>query len=533
MKLKELEAGKIIGLLTPIIILGGLTYFFRPWLHGMLIGIYSNPYLLQVAGLTVLGVAIAGKTLAEKLQALDSEEQFDAGRANVWLLGISVLLVPLLVFGMPLSNAFEMEELAGEVQDNANKLQSLPDIDPQRPRVLPKSVAEEYASNSLQTPRYTLGDADISISDNGTPYWSMPKKPDGLYNYFALEQKGATFVDMTTQNKRISYTEDEMEAGLGMGVTDNVMWRLKKEKYWVKYEDPINIEHDGKTYIAVPYKDYEFHFDSPIFYTTPDWSGVALVNPEGNIDFLEPEEARQNEVLQDQRLYPYDLAKKKVSSLAYKNGIINAWFTHRDQLEVAGVPGVGNDQPFTILTQEGVKLFVAAEPYGNAQGLFQIWTIDADTGDYSVLKLNRSEALLGANKATNYVRKANSKVNWADISSSSENVQTGFKPSEPIPVVVNDQLYWQVRVVPLDSAGIAFTSFVNAQSGDVINAETDQQIIDFLQNEEVENGTPTEGNQTSGETTEGVWNVVVMENGELVNKIEIGENQSVRFEKKD
>ncbi len=533
MKLKELNAGKIIGLLTPLLLLGGLAYFFRPWLHGALLGIYRNPYLWQVIGLTVLGVVIAGKTLVEKLEALDSNEQFDSGKANIWMLGISVLLVPLLVFGMPLSNAFEMEELAGEVEADASELQNLPDIDPNRPRVLPKSVAQEYASNSLQTPRYTLGEADISISDEGKPYWSMPKKPDGLYNYFALKQRGATFVDMTTQNKKISYTEDRMEAGLGMGVTDNVMWQLKKEKFWVDYEDPINLEHNGKTYIAVPYKDYEFHFGSPIFYTTPEWAGVALVDPEGNIEFLEPEEAAQNEVLQDQRLYPYDLARKKVSSLAYKHGIINAWFTHRDQLEVAEVPGEGNDQPFTILTEEGVKLFVAAEPYGNAQGLFQIWTVDASTGDYSVLKLNRSEALLGANKATNYVRKANSKVNWADRTSGEQTVQTGFQPSEPIPVVVNDQLYWQVRVVPLDSAGIAFTSFVNAQSGDVINAETDQQFIDFLENEEVQNGAVTDGNQTSGEATEGVWNVVVMEDGEVVDRVEIGENQSVRFEKRD
>lgn len=530
MKLKELDARKLLGLLTPLIIVGAVLYFFRPWLHGALIGIYRNPYLWQVVALTVLGMALVGKKLSEAMQSLD-DESFDSGRLNAWLIGISVLLVPLVVFGMPLSQAFEMEELSNEVDSEVSEINSLPDIDPEKPRILPKSVAQEYASNSLQTPRYSLGNADISISENGTPYWSMAKQPDGFYNYFRLKQEGASFVDMTTQEKKVEFTDDLMEKGLGMGVTDNLIWQLKKQKYWVEYEDPVSLEHDGKTYIAVPYKDYEFHFDSPVFYTTPEWAGVALADPEGNIEFLEPEEAAENEVLQDQRLYPYELAKKKVSSMAYKHGIINAWFTHRDQLEVAEVPGENNDQPFTILTEEGVKLFVAAEPYGNAQGLFQLWTIDAATGDYSVLKLNRSEALLGANKATNYVRKANSKVNWADRSTEENNVQTGFRPSEPIPVVVNDRLYWQVRVVPLDSAGIAFTSFVNAQSGDVINAETDQQIIDFLQNEEVENGTVTDGNQTSGETQEGVWNIVVMENGEVVDRIEIGENQSVRFER--
>jgi hypothetical protein len=505
-----------------------LLYFFRPWLHGIVMGLYTSPVLLEIL-IAFSAAVVVGREMIFNLFR-DEPKKID-GR-TVWLAkAVSGAALLLLIVGFPLSYAFEMSTLSSQVQSDASELERLPDIDPERPRILPKSVAEEYASNSLQTPRYSLSDADIAVDDKGTPMWSMAKKPDGLFNVFLLKQEGAAFVDMTTQNKKVEYTEDRMNIGIGMGLTDNFMWSLKKKKFFAEYEDPVNIQHNNKTYIAVPYKQFNFHFDSPIFHTAPEWAGVALINPEGEIKYLSPEEAARNEVLRDQRIYPYNLARKKVSSLAYKHGIVNAWFTHKDQLEVAGVPGENNNQPFTILTEDGVKLFIAAEPYGNAQGLFQIWTVDASTGDYSVLKLNRSEALLGANKATNYVRKANSKVNWADRSSGEKTVQTGFKPSEPVPVVVNDRLYWQVRVVPLDSAGIAFTSFVEAETGDVINAEKDSEITEFLRKEK----TPAESNQSKAQNSksEGTWTITVLENGKEVKKIDIGRNQSVRFQKAD
>jgi len=512
--------------ITYLTVLTAGIYFFRPWLHGLALALYTNPYIFEAVLISAIGVGIAAYRLKP---SENTNLSLGVRRRKLIMSGIPILFLPLLIIGAPLSMAFEMQELSNTVEKNSNTLDKLPDIDPEKPRVLPKSVAQEYGSNSLQTPRYSLGSADIAISDKGEPYWSMGKEPDGVYNRFALRQEGAAFVDMTTQEKKIRYTDDLMSKGLGMGVTDNIMWHLKKQRYWIEYEDPVNIEHEGKNYIAVPYKDFNFHLTSSVAYTTPEWSGIALIDPEGNTQFLDREEAGNNKILEDQRLYPYDLAKKKVSSLAYKHGIINAWFTHRDQLEVADVPGTNNDQPFTILTEEGVKLFVAAEPFGEAQGLFQLWTIDAKTGEYSVLELNRSEALLGANKATNYVRKANSKVNWADRSSDQNTVQTGFKPSEPIPFVVNDRFYWQVRVVPLDSAGIAFTSFVDARSGDVINAETDRQITEFLQNENIEDGSVNRTETT--QSSDGVWSIVLIENDEVVDRIEVTENQSVRFER--
>jgi len=201
--------------------------------------------------------------------------------------------------------------------------------------------------------------------------------------------------------------------------------------------------------------------------------------------------------------------------MEYREGIINKWFFHKNQLEVASVPGFANEQPFMILTEDNPELFVATEPYGEASGLFEIWTIDAVTGKYEVYRLDRNEGLIGANRAVNFVRRANSRVNWADQDS-----DTGFAPIEPLPVIVDDRLYWQVRVVPLDSAGIAFTSFVDAETSDVYTAQDDQDIRDFLAGSQIDaGGVPlnetTGGNQTTGD---GVT-ITVIEDGAVVDSI--------------
>lgn len=517
---RQLTHRTISSALLPTLVLLAVLYFFRPWFHEPIMTLYRNPVILEFGLLTLTALAYAVKRSDEKF-ILDAE---NLSKLVVFFVVAGTLLPVTGVF----ASAFEMETLADQVETSAEDIQTLPDIDSERPRILPKSVAEEYADNSLQTPRFTLGEAEIAVDDGGKPFWSMPKMPDGGFNYFRLKQEGASFVDMTTQSKRIKYSDQNMKYGLGMGVFDNLFWKLKKEKFFVEYEDPITLEHEGETYIAVPYKEYGFHLKGPLAYTAPEFGGVALADSDGNIRFLEPEEAEQNEVLQDQRIYPFQLARKKVASMAYKDGFINAWFLHRDQLEVAEVPGMGNDQPFTVFTENGVEEFVATEPYGKARGVFQIWLIDGQTGDYKVYKLNRSSGLLGAERAAQYVKKANSRVNWGSSSTSS-----GFEPTEPLPVMLEDRLYWQIRVVPRDSTGVAFTSFVDAQSGDVYSAETDSDVISFLSgNTDIEGEqpqTPGEGNQT----TESWMEVVIIENGEIKQRIPIEEDQEVELRKKE
>ena len=426
----------------------------------------------------------------------------------------STVFFVMIVVGGVANTAFTNVAMAEDLEQEVTEIESLPDIDNENPRILPRTVAQQFAENSLQEPRHRLADSDIAITDNGTPQWSFPLQPDGNINSFIIKQKGAAFADMTTSSSDISYSEQEMDVGIGMQVFDNINWVQKKERFWVNYEDHFVLEHEGENYIATPYIEYDFRFTFPIVHTVPKWGGIALTDSDGNLEYIEREEVRDHEILGDQRNYPFDLAREYVSSMEYREGILNKWFFHENQLEVAPVPGFDNEQPFMILTEDNPELFVATEPYGQASGLFEIWTIDGVTGDYEVYRLDRNQGLIGANRAVNFVRKANSRVNWADRDS-----DTGFSPIEPLPVIVDDKLYWQVRVVPQDSAGIAFTSFVDAETSDVYTAQNDQDIRDFLSGGELDEGVDLNESDSGNQTQDGEIEITIIEDGEVVDSV--------------
>jgi hypothetical protein len=224
-------------------------------------------------------------------------------------------------------------------------------------------------------------------------------------------------------------------------------------------------------------------------------------------------------VLADQRFYPYDLAFREVNAMQYQNGILNRWTIHRDQLEIADLPGDDNDQPFTVTSPDGITYIVAAEPWGDASGIHQIWTIDARTGEKARFRTNVQNGMLGPRKAANYVEQDNPRVNW-----------NGMSPSEPLPVVRNGTLWWEVRVVPDSSAGVTDTAFVNADTGDVIRYVRDDDVADYIAGRGPIDGTDGGGPPSDGDG-DGFVVVVVDENGDVVRRIEVGGNQRVRIER--
>ncbi|MFB6136699.1 MAG: ABC transporter permease [Halobacteriaceae archaeon] len=511
-------------------------WLVRPAFHGLVMLVYARPSLVEALVVGAVGVAAVRSLLApdagalsRALRALQNDEGQAAGRELRAASGRRLLLAVLvgavtlaLVLAIPvLGGAYAQEHVARTLP--VESTDSLPGINADYPRILPQSVATQYAENSLQYPRYRLAVGDIAVR-NGTPYWSFGLAPDGAVNTLALTGKGASFVDMTTQQKRVDVVEEEMTVGFGVGlgsggnVVSEYRWRLQKGEYLLRYEDPVMVEHDGDVYMAVPYVTYEHHVrltPVPVVYTTPRWGGVALVSPDGGVEHLSPAAARDHPVLRGQRLVPFDLTRYYVESMRYSRGILNKWFVHEDELEVAPVPGEGNEQPFLVVTEDrGLQYFVAAEPYGQAQGIYQLWMFDARTGAASRYRLPVESALMGPRKAANFVRKANAKTDW-----------DRFTPSEPVPAVVGDRLYWQIRVVPTDSSGIAYTAFVAADSGDVYSFQTDAKIRAFLA------GT-IDGDQTDERPGGGDVAVVVVirdESGQVVNRVNVTRGQTVEI----
>ncbi|WP_435067228.1 ABC transporter permease [Haloplanus sp. C73] len=470
-------------------------WYFRPWLHTAVYGVYTTP-VLPVAAAVGVAVAVA---LRRRLGTIADGQ-----------VGFAVFVVVLLL-GSSVAGLFAGAELGRDTMARADTAETLPESDADRPRVVTKSVASRYASNTLNFPQYRTDGGDITVR-NGTPYWSYALAPDGAFNHYTKRQHGTVLVDMTQQNAEVDTVVGDLERGIGPAFYNNYRFAtLKRANYLVDYEDPFMVVHDGEQYIAVPYTKPEFHW-LPVPHTTPEWGGVALIHSDGRVQDLSPSAARDHPALSEQTLYPVELTRKSVAATKYRNGIVNTFTSHEDEVEIAPVPGEDNDQPFVVFTEDGPKYVVAVEPYGEAQGLKEVWTVDARTGAYEVY--SPSASLFGARKATDYVRQAARTTDW-----------NRFTPSEPVPVVVDGQLYWEVRVVPDDSSGIAYIAFVNARSSDVHEVSTTPEVTAFLQGESLD-GQPTGPSDTDRPPRIVVERVAP--NGTVVETMAVYGNETVR-----
>lgn len=479
--------------LLVLVTVAAIGWYLRPWLHGVVYAAYTTP-IFPVA-------LLVGAALVAALRRRTSV----AGPQTV-----AVVLLLTLIVGSGVTGLLAGERLGKSTLAASTGTDSLGETDPEMPRVVPKSVAARYASNTLNFPQYRIVGSDVTVV-GGTPYWSYALAPDGTYNYFTKRQHGTVLVDMTQQNAEVRTEVGDLNRGIGAAFYNNYRFELlKRGEYLVDYGDPFMIVHEGDQYIAVPYSTPTFHW-LPLPYTTPEWGGIALIDADGTVEDLTPQQARQHPALEGQKLYPFELTREKVAATKYRRGIVNTFTSHEDEIEVAPVPGEGNDQPFLVFTENGPEYIVAVEPYGEAQGLKEIWTVDARTGEYEVYTPDRSP--FGARKAADYVRQAARTTDW-----------NRFRPSEPLPVVVNGRLYWQVRVVPGDSSGIAYIAFVDARSSDVQEVSTTREVVAFL-----EGNTPSvDASEAGGDRTPTIVVQRVAPNGTVVGTLEVYGNETIR-----
>lgn len=376
--MRSRDPGRLTGLtVVAAVLLVALAWYFRPWLHPIVYGIYTTPVVVSAA---VLGLGLA---------ALARRRFGTLASGQVGL----VLFALVIVVGTGATGLLAGEEIGETMMDRAATAGDLSETDPAKPRVVTRSVASRYASNTLNFPQYRIEGGDITVR-NGTPYWSYALAPDGTFNYYTKRQHGTVLVDMTRQNAEVDTEVGDLERGIGTAFYNDYRFAtLKRANYLVRYDDPFMVVHEGEQYVAVPYTKPEFHW-LPLPYTTPEWGGVVLIDSDGEIDDLSPSEARDHPVLAEQKLYPFELAREKVAATKYRNGIVNTFTSHEDEIEVAPVPGENNDQPFLVFTAGGPEYVVAVEPYGQAQGLKEVWTVDGRTGEYEVY--SPTESLFGA-----------------------------------------------------------------------------------------------------------------------------------------
>jgi len=512
----------------------GLLYVLRPAIHGFVYPILYSPTGLLVGGGTL--VVAVGLWLAPPLKTEGRE--VDGGSLGLFLTDSAVLKLYLVgtVFGIAVVIGFVYSVPAGMVAEStladrtmgdAERIDGLPEINADNPRIVPRAVADVQTRGSTSYRTHRLGPSDIARTEDGRLAWSYAIEPDGFRNKLLSNQRGVLLSDMTRiENRSITaYDDQPFAVGEGMYLHRGADWNLRSTDFLSQYyDDAVELTHDGTAYMYYPKTGHEWQL-LPIPHTVPVWDGGALISPDGTITHLTPAEAQESEILDGQRLYPLYNTEREMGSLGYRNGIINQLpvvGAHENEVEVAELPaGAGNSQPFVVdFAGERMSYVTAMEPYGeDSRGLDEIFFVDATTGETRYFA-SEGETLTGPERAMGIVRSADSQTGWGD----------NFVVVEPVPVFINDDLWWHSKVVPVDNTDISRNVFVNADSGEAVELGTTEAVRSFLAGENVDGGNV--GTEPAPDS-EGVdyYIVITGSDGEEIERVPVGpgENPTIEY----
>jgi hypothetical protein len=456
----------LLSKILPLLLLTLILWFFRPWFHDLFMLFYTKPVILEllIVWFILHKLLVRGK---KKKLGVDTEMGMKVvidPRYIMRLMGSICILIVFLIAGFTFASIMPQVHVVNEL--NYVNIDTLPETK-ENIRLMPLEVAYRYSRDSLQLSQYKLGTENIALV-NGSMMWMFPLVPDGTIIQFTLKNKGVIFIDATTQERTSQMVQKDLNIGEGMQLFDNLWWNIYKTKYLVNLDDPYYVPYKDDIYTVVSATSYSFHQFLGLVYTVPRFGGVFLINSDGNVNFLTPEEAKESPILKDNRIFPEDLTRFYIESYKYNRGVLNRFLIHEDQIEIRDVVEY-NRQPYLMDTEEGLKWFISTEPQGESHGVFKIFLTDAITGEIEMYELPIEETLTGPLKATDFVRQENPTVDW-----------TRFKIVEPLPFITKNILYWKVVVIPYDAAGIAYQAFVNSKTNDVVQAESDADIQLFI-----------------------------------------------------
>jgi len=464
-----------VSVLLAVLLLGGL-WFASPIFHGLFIGFYANWsfWLLVLLGVAVILFLLTRGYRRPAILA-----------AAAWTL----LLFFFLVFGSALQQVRFYDSLQAEALDEIPETEGV--------RYLPLEIAARAAQNRANEPRVALGDFEPLPGGPGEPLgYVAPRVPNGGFNVFTYEQQGVAVVD---GEGGVETLREPFKYGEGMSITDNVRWQLIQRRFWATPADPYYSVNGDEVLMLVPYLKYRLSF--PV--TIPYWAGTFVVHPDGEIEDLSKEEILADRRFADERLYPDELARRAADSLAYQNGIWNAWVTRRDVPEVPDIENTDNEMPYLLSTENGLAWYTALEPYGPSNAIYTMLYTDAHTGEHRVYKLPLDRALIGPNRSFGFVTNAYPDFQWIRTSAGGE---TGNVLSiEPRPVVRPDPesgervLYWMLSVTTRDSPGINLTAFVDSRDGAVTGLDSYEQVLAFARGEDIPGATPQGGEGVGAE----------------------------------
>jgi hypothetical protein len=268
--------------------------------------------------------------------------------------------------------------------------------------------------------------------------------------------------------------------GRGLG------WSAVKEHFWADYS-PEDYPYvlNGESVIVKPYLTY--YFDFPVM--VPQYGGVLIYHHDGTIEDLAPDKATGK--YPEGRFFPHEMAGYFAKSYQYKDGILNAWFYHKDMPDVPQLDAK-NQFPFLIPTEDGPQWYTAVEPFGVGKSAYKAYYQNATTGEVGIYDF--PAPLVGPDRAESFATNAFQQLKNAYF-------------IEPRPVVQSGKLYWMLSATTSSYPDVNFTALVDADSEDVYKLDNREAVERFVAGEDPrkvgEKATTSTSQQAGGEQTTG------------------------------
>ncbi len=455
--MRRLPSVKPAPIIAGVVVLVVL-WLVRPIWHGLAMFFWTQPFVWLPP---ILLLAIGGLLLRRSQRSWSTLEDLRSGvRPPAFLFAFPVLAFFVFVICAGVSGPLVARSIVNNTTYDA--IPGLPAGG--KVRLVPREVAEVNASSAFNSPTETLTNFRIVNTDEGL-VWTALRTPQGAFRIFSKKSQGIVELPAEQTARSLNYVDAELKYAPGLQITDNLRWRLLKERFLISLEEPVGIETPQGARILVPYLEYKGWL-----IRRPVLGGVFVVAPDGTIEDLEPEEAaRRPELVATGRIFSDTQARRIQDAYQYKGGIWNAWFVHENQTRITDTET--NRQPYLVdfgAAGLGNQWVTVAEPYGRAFAASAIFLTDATTGKTRIWRVPARTSLSGNRRALQAVRAVS--IPGIDFGDGGPNA-TGsgnFRVVEPRPVFVKGRLVYLTSIIPKEANSVSKTVVVDAETNKLV-----------------------------------------------------------------
>ncbi len=331
-------------------------------------------------------------------------------------------------------------------------------------RIIPLETAYAYALSLLQIPTHTIymGESYLYYRGDSVVYnWII--EPEGFWNELFRNAYGVVFVNGSSYPPDVEFVNHTLYWSLHrVRITplyiDTLHRELKARNLFCRplLEDNIEVRLGDNIYVLVPLETWQRGAD----YYVPLLYGYAVIGADGNIRVVPADKLFSDPVLgpifktYKIPVVPEVIAREWIELYRWNPGFINVALYH----QTFTIRDIGlNPQPYLVFDNYGhlYWLFVA-EPSGASYAIKYIIYVDAETINPTIKIYMPGTQWIGASKIASYIQKAHPRYDWER-----------FKLAEPIPIIINNTLYWKVTIITSDGRGVISIELVNAKTGNV------------------------------------------------------------------